>query len=375
MRDALRLIKLGCGGRNPALPALGSVRVTGNGDCITLQSYDFETAVTVALPCAPGPTFETAYAPLSALTAALKGRKGAVTIGRTESDAVTVGPVTLPTADRGGTRAADDAPALPVIPPEQWNGAARLPDLSGVILAAGRDDTLPTLTGISLELRSGVADRISPVIVAAATDRYRLHWTTDNAGPLTRSALVPWRVLDTVGRAARGHSLTVALPHDTAGVRHAVIRVAPGKRYQNGATIISRTLDGTFPQWRALVPSEHLSTVDCDRDELLTAIQSAAVVLERHRPVVLEPGPDGFLTVAADNGEGSEGSASVAVRATVTGDPVRVAFTPAYLADAVTAAASKGAPVRLSFREPTRPAVATGDTGTAALVMPVRLFD
>ena len=78
-----------------------------------------------------------------------------------------------------------------------------------VSVAAGRDDTLPVLTGVRLEIEG-------EKITMAATDRYRLAvreltWTPEQAG-LSAIALVPARTLaDTAKSLASADKVTVAL--------------------------------------------------------------------------------------------------------------------------------------------------------------------
>ena len=98
----------------------------------------------------------------------------------------------------------EDYPALPEMPGASGSlrGDVFAAAVAQVSVAAGRDDTLPVLTGVRLEIE---AEKIT----MAATDRYRLAvrdlaWTPEQSG-LSAIALVPARTLaDTAKSLATG---------------------------------------------------------------------------------------------------------------------------------------------------------------------------
>ena len=124
-----------------------------------------------------------------------------------------------------------------------------------VAVAVGRDDTLPVLTGIRVEFEG---DRL----VLAATDRYRLAvrelaWTPGRTD-LTTVALVQGRSLaDTARALADTDSVTIALSGSGAG--EGLIGFEGAADGESRRTT-NRLLDGEFPKYRALLPSE--SSVD-----------------------------------------------------------------------------------------------------------------
>ena len=132
-------------------------------------------------------------------------------------------------------------------------------ELASAAVAAGKDDTLPTLTGVCLEWGSEGLD-------AVATDRYRLahvHWNGQHTGwadSLMRdtpegAALVPTRELV---------AYVKSLPKSSRRTLPLVVVVRPeadGVRFtcDTGEGEVSRmipTLAGEFPKWRMLMPKE-----------------------------------------------------------------------------------------------------------------------
>jgi DNA polymerase-3 subunit beta len=266
---------------------------------------------------------------------------------------------------------------LPTMPVEDYPSLPAMPRTAGVIdaaqfavavaqvaVAAGRDDTLPMLTGVRLEI-DGEHLRL------AATDRYRLAvrellWKPEQAD-MSVQVLVPAR---TVAEAAKtlssGSGVTLALSSSTAG-EGMVGFAGPGRR------TTTRLLDAEFPRYQSLFPTEWAATADLPVPALVEAVKRVALVAERGMPVRLDLA-DGALTLTA--GGDDEGRAEEQLDVTFTGEPLTIGFNPGYLLDGL--AAVHATTARLSFTTANKPAVLTGlDSDSAAdyryLLMPVRL--
>jgi DNA polymerase-3 subunit beta len=236
-----------------------------------------------------------------------------------------------------------------------------------VSVAAGRDDTLPVLTGVRLEIEG-------EKITMAATDRYRLAvrelaWTPEQSG-LSALALVPARTLaDTAKSLATADKVTLAL---AAGTANEGLVGFEG----SGRRTTSRLLDGEFPKYRSLLPTESQSLATVDTAALVESVRRVALVAERNTPIRLSFA-EGEVTLEA--GTGDEAQASESLEAVLTGDDISIAFNPGYLLDGLGALDSSHA--QLAFTASTRPAVISGKAGADAepddayryLLMPVRL--
>jgi len=265
----------------------------------------------------------------------------------------------------------EDYPALPAMPGASGSlrGDAFATAVAQVSIAAGRDDTLPVLTGVRLEIEG-------EKITMAATDRYRLAvrdlaWTPEQTG-LSVVALVPARTLsETAKSLASADKVTLALASATGGAGEGLVGFEGA-----GRRTTSRLLDGEFPKYRSLLPAESQGVATVETDALIESVRRVALVAERNTPIRLSF-VAGELTLEA--GTGDEAQASESLDARLEGDDISIAFNPGYLLDGLGALATAHAELR--FTVPTRPAVLAGKAdadGVAGddyryLLMPVRL--
>ena len=268
---------------------------------------------------------------------------------------------------------------LPTLPVEDYPQLPAMPTTSGTVpgglfaeavaqvaVAAGRDDTLPTLTGIRMEIDG-------TTITLAATDRYRLavrefSWTPQSSA-LSSQALVPARTLaDTAKSLASVDDVIIALA--MGGTGEGLIGFEG-----HGRRTTTRLLDGEFPKYRSLLPTESSALADVDTAALMDAVKRVALVAERNTPVRLAFS-SGELTLRA--GAGEDAQAADVLECALDGDAIDIAFNPAYLLDGL--AATGSSVTRFAFTQPSRPAVLTGTDSDGApsddyryLLMPVRL--
>ena len=263
----------------------------------------------------------------------------------------------------------EDYPALPVMPGASGSlrGDAFASAVAQVAVAAGRDDTLPVLTGVRLEIEAGV-------ITMAATDRYRLAvreltWSPEQTG-LSAIALVPARTLsDTAKALASADKVTVALA--SGGTGEGLVGFEGG-----GRRTTTRLLDGEFPKYRSLLPTESSALATVQTAGLAEAVRRVALVAERNTPIRLSFSGN---EVTLEAGTGDEAQASESMDATLVGDDISIAFNPGYLLDGL--GALDAAYAELRFTVSTRPAVITAKESAEAaagedyryLLMPVRL--
>ena len=276
---------------------------------------------------------------------------------------------------------------LPTLPVEDYPALPSMPETAGalesdvfaaavaqVAIAAGRDDTLPVLTGVRIEIDG-------ETLTLAATDRYRLAVRTLPWRPavpgLSTTALVPARTLAETAKAlTSGPEVTLAL--STTGGESMIGFEGGGRR------TTSRLLEGEFPKYRSLLPSESAATAQVATAPFAEAVRRVALVAARNAPVRLTFTGD---TVVLEAGGADDASASEQLDSAWQGsaDPFSIAFNPGYLLDGLAAVDSDLAV--LSFTGPTRPAVLTSKHGDGAagedpadvprdyryLLMPVRL--
>ena len=281
------------------------------------------------------------------------------------------------------TMPVEDYPALPDMPAATGTVSSDVFShaVAQAVTAAGRDDMLPVLTGVRIEIS------VSSISMLA-TDRFRLshrelQWSPHSPDE-SLAALVPARVLgDTARSLTAGSEVTIAL---AAGGSGEGIIGFEGSGPGGTRRTTTRLLDGEFPKVRSLFPSEHQTTATVDKASLIESLKRVALVAERNTAVQLAFS-DGTLTL--DAGSGDEAQASESIEATIEGDDITTGFNPQYLLDGLQVIDE--AVVELAFTVSTKPVVisgsmgdsgpdgdrgpaAAGETGFRYLLMPRRLL-
>lgn len=263
----------------------------------------------------------------------------------------------------------EEYPALPqmptatgTVPGEVFASAA-----AQVAIAAGRDDTLPVLTGVRIEIEG-------ETVTLASTDRYRFAvreflWKPENPDA-SAVALVPAKtLLDTAKALTSGDTVTLALSGSGAGEGLIGFEGA-------GRRTTTRLLEGDLPKYRTLFPTEFNSVAVIETAPFVEAVKRVALVAERNTPVRLSF-EQGVLILEA--GSSDDAQAVERVDAVLEGDDISIAFNPTFLLDGLSAIDSPVA--QLSFTTSTKPALLSGRPAVDAeandaykyLIMPVRL--
>jgi DNA polymerase-3 subunit beta len=272
------------------------------------------------------------------------------------------------------TMPVDEYPTLPAMPAATGSVRSELfaAAVTQAVTAAGRDDMLPVLTGVRIEIEGSSMSLL-------ATDRFRLslrelEWEP-GAPDLSAAALVPAKVLaDTAKSLTSGTEVAIALASSGAGEGIIGFEGASGGGVRRTTT---RLLDGEFPKVRTLFPADHLTVARVDRATLVESVKRVSLVAERNTAVQLAFA-DNVLTL--DAGSGEEAMASESLEANVTGDDITTGFNPAYLLDGLTAI--EAPVVELAFTQPSKPVVLSGvdsldgeaDSDFRYLLMPRRLL-
>ena len=353
----------------PTVPVLAGMRLQA-GDDLTLSSFDYDVSAQATIPVIAEEEGSALVSGrlLAEISRSLPGRP--VQIASEGGKAVlTCGSATFTLL----TMPEEEYPALPEMPPAAGTvgSDAFASAVSQSATAAGRDDTLPALTGVRIEIEGDTLTLIS-------TDRYRLavrelRWTPSRPD-LSAAVLVPARALAETARALTSGAevaIALALPGDgTDGVGgDGMIGFEGG-----GRQATTRLLGGEFPRHQALLPSHANYTAELATPLLAEAVKRVALVAERNTAVRLA-----FSTgqLVLEAGTGEEAQAVEVLEASFDGDDLSIAFNPSYLLDGLTAIDSDT--VRMSFTEPGKPALITGKPDQDGqpdyryLLMPIRL--
>ncbi len=194
-----------------------------------------------------------------------------------------------------------------------------------VVFAASTDDARPVLTGVLLEVNDGEMS-------LAAADGFRLslrtaHLPSPEVGPL--SAIIPARALSELARivADGDQAITMSMPPNRGQV---IFR-------SDSIELVSQLIEGTFPDIRAVVPSEHSTRTVLSTGSFLKACKAADIFAREaahSARIHISPGRElepGTLKVSATSAE--TGSNETVVDATIEGEPIEVAFNVRFLVD------------------------------------------
>lgn len=348
----------------PVVPILSGLLVQADGDGLTLSCFDYEVSARFRVPADVGEP-GTALVPgrlLAEITRSLPQAQVEVasaadlmmlTCGSAEFSLVSL--------------AQEEYPSLPKLPGiiGTVDGGALATAAAQVVPSSSRDDTLPMLTGVCLDIAGDM-------LTLAATDRYRLAVRVIDWAPaddaIKTSALVPARTLADIARTmSPGVPVTIAFGQP-GGERD---RSADGMiSFEGGGRQLTARLIGTeFIRYESRFPADFGSSAELPAGLFTEAVRRVSLVADRTSPVQLAFGPDSVVIEARSDGRAR---AVESVPARFTGEQQAISFNPHYLLDGLAAAAlgAQGAGtaepgtgssgfIRLDFTSAAKPALIT----------------
>jgi DNA polymerase III subunit beta len=360
----------------PTMPVLGGLLLTVAAEQLSISGFDLEASTEVDLEVSAAADGQALVSGrlLADITKALPPHPVDVTLdGSRLSINCGAAKFTLPTMP------VEDYPRLPNMPSTAGTAPAAefAHAVAQVAVAAGRDDTLPMLTGVRLEIDGAR-------LTLAATDRYRLavrelDWNPEDPSAEAVQVLVPARTLNDAAKSLAGSTtLTIALAgtSSSGGSGEGIIGFT-GSTNGRASRATTRLLDATFPAYRSLLPNEWSSAAEITVAPLAEAVRRVALVADRSTPVRLEFSA-GNLALSA--GGEDEGRAEEQLEISYDGEGITTAFNPQFLLDGLGALTAPTA--RLLFTSPNKPVVLRPDgagSGSAEsgeytyVMMPVRL--
>lgn len=354
----------------PSAPVLAGLLIDATDDGLVLSTFDYETSARATLAAEVSDEGRALVSgrlladicrslPAKPVDMAIDGARVTLTCGSARFTLQTM-PV-------------EDYPTIPQMPVATGSVQSDVfaHAVAQAVTAAGRDDMLPVLTGVRIEIDGST-------ISLLATDRFRLSQRELNWDPRSPdesvAALVPARVLgDTAKSLTAGSEVTIALSASGSGEGLIGFEgTGPGGLRRT----TTRLLDGEFPKVRSLFPAEKLTVAKVDKAALIESVKRVSLVAERNTAVQLAFS-DGVLTL--DAGSGDEAQASESIEALIEGEDITTGFNPQFLLDGLTAIDEPV--VELAFTQASKPVVLSGsvedggsDSGFRYLLMPRRLL-
>lgn len=323
--------------RRPNLPVLGSILITTNGNQLVLRATNLECGVEVSLPAKVSEGGVVAV-PGAVLYGFLGNARG-----KAISASLTREVLTLETERAKAsikTISHDDFPALPRVSAEK-SFSTKTQDLTrilkSVVFCASTSAVKPELQSVLLYGEGGK-------LIAAATDSFRL---AEKAVPLRGSASVPQLLLP-----ARNAAELTRILEGTSGDVEIYYNDNQLSTHIDHVYYTSRLIDGTFPNYRQIIPKSFSTEAIALREDIAAALKSLAVFSDKFAHVVLSIEPSKkIITLTSRNPDIGEQTSTV--RATIKGEAASVSFNSRYLGDSLQSIA--GESVRLHSNGPGKP--------------------
>lgn len=362
-------------------PVLRAMLITADDNGLELTGFDYEVSTRVRIPAEIGEPGRIAVAGklIADIVATLPNKPVEIEAENDSKVLVTCGSSRF---------------ELPIIPLDDYPQLPTLPEVTGtinpqlfaeavsqVVSAAGKDDTLPMLTGVHMAINGSN-------IELTATDRFRLAMRTlewDPASPdVEAKLLVPAKTLQDNARSLDPHLNT---PIEIAvGTGDNIGGDGLFGLHADNRETTTRMLDADFPNIQPLLPKTHTAMASIEIAPLQEAIRRVSLLTDRNAQIRMQFS-EGQVILSA--GGSDTGNAEETLACAFTGrDELIIAFNPGYLKDGLGVVHTDR--VVFGFTEPSRPAILipepeqlpeanedgafpTPETNFTYLLMPVRL--
>ena len=342
--------------KNVALPILNNVLLSVASGSVRLQTTNLEIAITTTIRAkveADG-AYTVQAKLLNDFIHLVQGQR--ITLEKTPAGLHVVSDETettikglpaedfpLPPATQAGTDIECDAASMEAA-------------LEDVVFAASNDESRPEISGVYIALHE-------KEVVLAATDSYRLserRIRLPQAISAPRQAIIPTRAAQEVLRVLHGHSGSIEFHVDDQQVAWNI----------GDTQIISRVIEGRYPEYQEIIPTKHRTTATIQRQELLDAVKSASLFCQ--------PGVNDislqFLPEKKQVQLVSENSQTGAFKGSVTsdvhGEQLTIIFNYRYLLEGVQSL--HGETVEFQLGDDQTSAILKGTDNGFYLIMPIR---
>lgn len=356
LSEALSVVSRGLSARS-TLPILSGILVTASDGRIRFQTTDLEVSVRTQVAALveeegrsvlPGRLFSDIVRSMPEAAVSVTVEKDIAVVSSSNAS------FTLKTLS------ADDFPKFPEVTVDE---KVSLPSevvtniVRQVAKAVSRDETRAVLTGVLFTVEGHSLRMV-------ATDSYRLavrEQLLDEAAGDAIEVVVPGKALDEVSRLVAGHEKL------ELGVSENQVVCEFGE-----TTFVTRRIEGSFPNYRQLLPKETETKVRVSTEEFVAAVKRVSLMAQHNAPLRLSVhAEDQTLSLSATTQD--VGDASEDLMAKVEGPDVEIAFNHAFLMDGLASISAEETLVEVV--SPLKPGIIKpGDTEDYLyLLMPVRL--
>lgn len=343
--------------KNVALPVLQNVLLTAEEGAVRLQTTNLELGVSTTIRAkidkpgkytVPARTFSDLVNSLGNDKVTVEASDTGLTITTSHSTTVIKG---LPAED------------FPVIPELHDGQIATMPGsqlhraLEGVIFSVANDESRPEISGVYVHFEGDA-------MIVVATDSYRLserRCKLLQAPQNPKNAIIPARTAQELLRLIPKDDTvaTVAL-----GDNQATISIAD-------AEVVTRLIEGHYPDYQQIIPANHTSKVDIDREAFITNVRTASI---SSQPGVFDLTLDiraseiGLSSASAQSGNEHHAT----LEAQVEGKPMSIVFNHHYLLDGLLSLSGETVSLKLTDSQAPGVLLSANQPDDLYLIMPIR---
>jgi len=354
--SSLNTVSKGMSSRS-TLPILSGVHLDVKAGKLTLQATDLEVSVRHIRPAlieldgtvvGPGKLFSDIIRLLPDAAVTLELNEGSLQITCQQST------FTI------RTLSADDFPKFPELNVEK---SAALPAsvldamVKRVSKAVSKDETRAVLTGVLFVIEGATVRMV-------ATDSYRLALIERVLeAPLKEDleAVIPGRALDEVARLADSESdIQIGLSQNQVVFEF------------DDTTFITRRVEGSFPNYKQLIPKETSCFIDVSTEEFLLAVKRVSLLALQNSPLRLSfQAKEQTLSLSSAAQEVGDAAEDVMVK--IDGGDIEIAFNHTFLIDGLSSVPTET--TRIELQSSLKPGLLKSVEGDLFLylLMPVRL--
>lgn len=356
LQKSLLIINRAISGRSQ-LPILSNILIETKEKKLFLTSTDLEIGITTSIPAeikktggvtVPAKTFSELIGSLGSEEVSLE-LDGANLIVNTKNSRASF-----------STQPSEEFPKLYLEKGEkiaEIKGQSLVKDVEPVFFSTSIDMSRPVLTGILLRPeKDGV--------LMVATDGYRLSLKKSKTkiDKLETSLIVPGRVLKEIASFKElGKTVSIFVAKEQNQILFEL----------EDTILVGRLIEGEFPAFEKIIPTDESTNIEFDREELLKAVKMCSIFARESANIIKMSLKKDSLTVSSQTP--SLGENTVTTDAKMQGEENEIAFNVRYLLDVLTH--TPGEELVFSMTGPLNPGVfrVKGDETFLHLIMPIRI--
>ena len=340
-----------------SLPILNNILIKTENGVLKISSTNLEIAITTQIRC-------------------MVEENGAITVvGKTLSDLVNNMPnqnISIQTGELNlvinsdnyhtqiKTMPMEDFPLIPALD----NGTVLIIDaqelknaIDNVVFATSTNQTQPEISGVLLSTEGAVMKIV-------ATDRYRLAEKSVKLKQKPNSdqmVIIPQKTMAELSRIINGQSgdVEIMISANQVGVTF------------KDTQIISRLVDGQYPDYKQIIPTEFLTTATVKKQALVSGLKAAAVFSQNNNSVKFSfLAKTQKLVLTAESGD--LGKSEIELEAAMEGVGGEIVFNHRYVMDCLSGLDSEGVLVKIIDDNSPGLILPEGKNDYLYLVMPIK---